>query len=143
MFAVLNRLYIMGATEKIETKTAKIWIDDEGIVRFKIKEGAAVDLQEVEEHFNVYRKLVSKKNKALHLFESGEFFRFDIDAMKYVAKHAKDFFIASAIVHNSLAIRILYNFVHKFIVPPVPFKMFSTKSEALEWLRAFRKEAKS
>jgi hypothetical protein len=128
----------MDATEKIETKTAKIWIDEEGIMRFRIKEGAAIDLQEVAEHFTIYRKLVPQKSKVLHLFESGKFFRFDTDAMQYVAKHAKDFFIASAVVHDSLAIRILYNFVNNFIPQPVPFKMFSTKGAALEWLRSFK-----
>jgi hypothetical protein len=128
----------MEVTEKTDTKTAEIWMDDEKIMHFKIKEGAAIDLQEVKIHFNVYRKLVNPKHKVLHLFESGEFFKFDIDAMQYVAKHAHHFFIASAIVHNSLAIRLLFHFVNNFIKQPLPFKMFNTREEALEWLMTFR-----
>lgn len=128
----------MKATEKIETKTATIWIDDEGIMRFRIKEAAAIDVKEVQMHFSIYRKLLGEKRKVLHLFESGDFFKFDTQGMLYTAKHAKHYFIASAVVHNSLAMRMLFNFVNTFIKQPVPFKMFSTKGEALKWLRSFR-----
>jgi len=125
----------MTTTEKTETKTATIWVDNEGILHLKLKEGAEVDLAEVEKHFNIYKDLGLQKNKVLQLFEGGSFFSFNSDAMKYVARNGSDFFIASAIVNNSLAIRILFGFFKKFFQQSFPFQMFSTKAEALKWLR--------
>lgn len=129
----------MAATEKIETETAQIWIDEEGILHLKIKEGAEVDLQEVKTCFDTYQKLGCKENKVLQLIEGGTFFTFDKEAQKYAAKHGRYFFIAAAIVHNSLAIRILFNFFNNFFKHPVPFKMFDTEEKALKWLRTFQK----
>lgn len=133
----------MVLSEKIETKSTQIWIDDEGILHVKIKEGAEVDLEEVKFCFDIYKKLGCHKNKVLQLIEGGSFFTFDNNAQKYAAKHGGDFFIAAAIINNSLAIRMLFNFFNAFFKNRVPFKMFITKQEALKWLRTFRETKKS
>ena len=130
----------MEVQEKIETKSAKIWFDNEGILHLKIKEGAEIDLQEIKECFKVYEKLGCKENKVLQIMEGGSFFTFDKDSQKYAAQYGKHFFIASALIHDSLAIRFLFNFFNNFFKHPVPFKMFSTKGEALQWLRTFKRE---
>lgn len=137
---------IMETAKKIETKTANIWIDHEGFLHLKLKEGAEIDLEEVEIHFDIYRKLGCQKHKALHLFEGGTFFTFDSKAMKYVTRHGHDYFIASAVVNNSIAIRLLFNFFNKFFNNSTDkafqFKMFNTRGQALEWLRSFKEEKK-
>lgn len=129
----------MNSSEKIETRTAFIWIDDEGILHLKLKEGTKINLQEVEKHFNIYKELGLQKKKALQLFEGGSFFSFTSEAMKYVSRNGSEVFIASAIVNNSLAIRILFTFFKRFFYQAFPFEMFSTKRKALEWLRTFKK----
>lgn len=132
----------MNINKKIETKTAEIWIDDDEIVHLKIKEGAKIDLQQVQKHFNIYKKLGCQKNKTLHLFEGGAFFTFEKAAMQYVYKHVKHFFLASAIVNNSLAVRINIDLFNSFINTSFPFKTFSTNREAQKWLSTFKKKTK-
>ena len=132
----------MNSSERTETGKAFIWIDDEGILHLKLNEGAEIDLKEVEKHFSIYKDLRLQKHKALQLFEGGAFFAFNSDAMKYVANNGSDFFIASAIVNNSLAIRILFGFFKKFFDQSFPFEMFGTKGEALKWLRTQKKVSK-
>ena len=131
-------LLIMEVIGKIETKHVRIWIDDEGILNVKIKEGAEINLQEIQACFDAYTKLGCLKNKVLQLMEGGAFLTFNKDALQYAADNGKYFFVASAIVNNSMTIRMLFNFFNKFFKQPVPFKMFSTKAEALEWLKTFR-----
>ena|ERR1035437_7445571 len=128
----------MTVTKKIETKSATIWIDDEEILHLKIKEGARVHLPEIKTCFDIYEKFGFHKQKALQLMEGGRFFTFDHDAMLYASKQGKNIFLASAIVHDAVAIRMLYNFFNRFYNNPVPFKMFGAKEEALRWLRTFR-----
>ena len=128
----------MEVTEKTEIKTATIWIDEEGILRLKIKEGAEIDLQEAQLCFETYKKLGCHENKVLQLMEGGSFFCYDKDALKYIADQGKHFFIAAALVNEFLAIRLVFTFFNSFFKHPVPFKMFSTKEKALEWLRTFK-----
>lgn len=72
--------------------------------------------------------------------EGGTFFTFDNKALKYAARVGKDFFIASAIVSDSLPTRMLFRFFNGFYKHPVPFKMFTAEEKALEWLRTFKKK---
>src|ERR1039457_6894461 len=122
----------MEVAEKIGTKTSTIWIDQEGILRLQIKEDAEVNLHEAQLCFEAYKKLGCQKNKVLQLMEGGSFFSYDKVALKYIAKQGGDFFIASAMVHDSLAIRILFNFFNNFFNRNVPFKLFRSKEKALE-----------
>ncbi len=132
----------MDTTEKIDTKTAVIWVDAEGMVHLKMKEGAVVDLQEIEKHFDIYRQLGCDKNSTLHLFEGGAYFTFEKEAMQYASKHSKNLFVASAIVNTSLAVRLLVNLYNLFFNNTYNFKMFNSKGEALQWLRKFKKAEK-
>src|ERR1017187_8951314 len=100
----------MPITEKIETKTSTIWIDEEGILHLKIKEGSVVDLDDAKVFFDSYRKLGCHENKVLELMTGGTFFTFNKSAMQYSAKQGKHYFIATALINNSLAIRLLFNF---------------------------------
>lgn len=124
----------------IETLSSIIRIDQEGILRLRIKDGYDVKLEDVKESFEVYKKLGCDKKKVLQLMEGSNFFTFDNTAQKYAAKHCKDFFIASALVNKSLGIRILFNFFNRFFNAGIPFKMFSTEQEALKWLRKFKEK---
>ncbi|MFI5164384.1 MAG: hypothetical protein ACHQHP_03955 [Bacteroidia bacterium] len=124
-----------------ELASGVIQLDDEGILRIRIKEGAEIDLKETELSFEVYRKLgCNKNNKVLKLVDGRPFFTMDDDAQKLSAKRSKDFFIASALVNNSLSVRLLYNFFNVFHKQPVPFKMFPDEEKALKWLRSFKKK---
>ena len=123
---------------QIETRTAIVRIDEEGILRLKIKEGMEVKEEDVKDMFETYRKLECHKKKVLQLIEGTTFFTFDREAQKYASKAGKDFFIASALVNESLAVSLLFNFFSSFLKPEVPFKMFSHEKKAVEWLRSFK-----
>ena len=57
----------MNINKKIETKTAEIWIDDDEIVHLKIKEGAKIDLQQVQKHTHHPNQLIHNESKPLNL----------------------------------------------------------------------------
>lgn len=115
---------------QIETRTAIVRIDEEGM---EVKE------EDIKGMFGTYRKLGCDKKKVLQLIEGGNFFMMDKEAQKYASKTGKDFFIASALVNESLAVSLLFYFFSSFLKPEVPFKMFANEQKALEWLRSLRK----
>ncbi len=124
---------------KEETKSSLIWIDDEEILRIRIKGQIQVKLEDVIESFDIYRKWGLPENKRLQLMEGATFFSMDKAGQQYAAEHGRNFFIASALVHKSAAIRILFNFFSRFFSSPLPFRLFSSEREALKWLRSFKK----
>jgi hypothetical protein len=115
----------------------EIKIDEEGILRLRIRRGVKINEEDIKKIFNIIRDL-SKGKKVLELIEDTNFFYFDQSALKYAAKHGKEVFLASALVNKSIGVRILFNFFNTFFKHSVPFKMFSDEKSALEWLCAFR-----
>ncbi|MES2764029.1 MAG: STAS/SEC14 domain-containing protein [Bacteroidota bacterium] len=129
---------IMVETNIIRTKVNDIWIDDEGFLILKPKEGVELDLDEVKACFEAYRTLgIGPHNKVLELIDARDG-SMNSEARTYAAEHGKDYFIAAAIVSDSLAVRLVVNFFNTFYKQIVPFKMFATEESARKWLRTFR-----
>ena len=133
----------MDVTEKIETKTANIWIDNEGVLHLKIKDGAKIDAQELKTIFSAYKKLGCDTNKRLQLIEGSNYFTLDRKLVDKANKERHKYIIAAATVNNSLSLLLLFRFIHKFHKLTSPIEIFRTKEAALEWLRSFKEVEKS
>ncbi|MGQ0829515.1 MAG: DUF7793 family protein [Bacteroidota bacterium] len=127
-------------SEKIKTNVAEIWIDEQELLRVDIFEGAELNLEEVIICFDSYRELgCGPNNRVLQLMDARVNCTMTKEARDYVAKHAKAFFIASAVVSDNLVVRLIANFINKFYQLDVPLKLFHSEEKALEWLMKFRK----
>lgn len=129
----------MEATQTIKTKMNEIWIDEEGFLILKPQEGAELDLDEVKACFEAYKLLgVGPNNKVLEIIDARDG-SMTSEARTYAAEVGGDYFIAAAIISDSLAVRLVVNFFNTFYKQVVPFKMFASDEEARKWLRTFRK----
>lgn len=116
----------------------EIWIDDEGILILKPDESAELDLEEVKACFEAYQKLgIGPHNKVLELIDARDGSMTN-EARAFAAKNGVDYFIAAAIISDSLAVRLVVNFFNSFYSQLVPFKMFATEEAARNWLRTFK-----
>lgn len=128
----------MVEVSKIRTKKCEIWIDDEGILFLKPSDNADIDLEEVKSCFEAYKELgIGPHNKVLEIIDQWDG-SITPEARNYAAKVGGDFFIASAVISNSLAVRLVVNFFNAFYKTDVPFKMFANEEHARKWLRTFR-----
>lgn len=124
----------------VKTKHNQIWLDDEGILNLKCTEMGEMDLAETMECFEVYRKLgVGEGKKVLQLIDMRVGLIISSEGRDYAARVGRDYFIASAVVSNSLAVRFIVNFFNRFYKHKVPFRIFSTNEKAIEWLRKQKK----
>lgn len=131
-------MMILPASEAYKTKSATIRIDEEGVLCVYVHENAEMDQEEMENCFNIYRQLGCADHKILELIDGSNDFNITKEGREYASKHAKEFFIASALVTTNLAVRLVFNFFTKFYDPEVPFKLFKTEAEARAWLYEFR-----
>lgn len=122
---------------RIKTSVTEMFVDDDGILRIRILEGAVVTLQKMIEHLAASSKLLNGK-KALTLIDGSAQFTMTTEANKLLAsKEGAENRIAAAFVTNSFLNKIWFNFYIKFNKPVTPSKMFNSEEQALIWLRSF------
>jgi hypothetical protein len=123
----------------IRTGLNEISLDEDRILRVRALKEGEMDLREVQRCFEIYRELGCNEPKVLQLMDLRLPVSISKEAREFVDEHAPDFFIASAVVSDSLAVRIVVNFVSLFR-PSIPLKMFSTEEQAMKWLLQFKPE---
>jgi hypothetical protein len=122
---------------RIQTKTAEIWMDGEGIVRIKVLEGAQIDVDDLKDRLKIIKKLTDGK-RALVLSDGTAFYHISKEAATFLAgKETAEAFIAMALFATSLANKLIANFFINFNRPLVPVMVFNEEKEALKWLRSF------
>jgi hypothetical protein len=123
-------------TEKINSAKDSIWIDKNGFVRIKPKEGFEFDETDVQRQFDAYSQLgISPNKKALLLVDASHDFEMTKEARDLSSAKAKEFFVAAAIVSTSFTTRLLINFLNSFYNFGIAIKMFSNEEEASAWLK--------
>ena len=80
-----------------------------------------------------------KGKKMLTYFDTYNFMFITPEARTYAGtKEASDYTLANAVLIDSLPKKILFNFVMRINKPVVPTKGFSSKEEAMNWLKQFQ-----
>lgn len=124
--------------EAIETKSAKIWLSEDGIIYQKIFSSATLTLDNVKENFEISKKIGEKYNlkKLLILSDVGQVKSIDRKGREYsssikVAKHV----LANAILVNSPLSRTLGRIYLGINKPLYPTLLFTSEDKALKWLK--------
>ena len=128
----------MEGMKKIRTKINEKWVDEHGILWIKVIEGASIDLENLIEDASVNDSLTGGK-KALALYDARSFFTITPEASDYVKSGILNRSrIATAVVTDKLAARLIVNVVTLVKKPETPLKMFNNEKDALAWLNSFK-----
>ena len=124
-------------TEEIVTQTAKVWLDENGILRVTSLPGATQTLAQAHENMSVEVQLSGGKRRPL-LVDLRGMKSFDRDARAYYAgQEAAKYQSAIALLIGSPLSRVIGNFFIGFNKPAMPTRLFTSELEALEWLKEF------
>jgi len=123
--------------EVILTRTAKIWLGEDGITRityFRNTEDMLVDAKEmVATVWNI-----NKGKKTSLLVDKRVIKSMDREAREYYAgEEAAKTVNATALLIGSPVSRIIANFYIRLNKPKFPVKLFTSETEAIEWLKGF------
>jgi len=123
--------------EVVSTRTAKVWLDADGIIHKEFHEHAEETLKDALESMEVIKR-ISKGRKLPIMIDMGKVHSMDPEARAYYSgNEAFSATSAAAAVTKSLMSRLIGNFFLGFNKPEYPRKVFSNESEALDWLKDF------
>ena len=134
----------MTSKEKISVSPFDVFLNDKGIVEAYWNR----DVTEVtKEHMMSLRdqlKILGFGKKLPLFVHSIEFLPLSPDAREYIAtEESSKYTLANAIQIDTLAKKLVFNFILRFSHPKAPTKAFSTREEAFEWLVSIKKKAES
>jgi len=115
---------------------AKIWLDEDGIVRIKYPDNFHITMEVMESVFEQHLQLTTDKRPILADCESVA--SVDYDAQQFVSNDGPAALTtALAVVVKSAFTRAMGEMFMMFHKPPYPTRMFQCKEDALEWLKTF------
>lgn len=122
----------------IETRTATLWIDEEGILYSISKKGPAETLEETQKSVEEFKKLFGDKKfcMILDVTNSAPSSR---EVRQYAAEELPKIIKAAAIIADSVFAKMLTNLFFNLKPPPYPIKMFNNEIDAKEWLLQYCK----
>ena len=113
---------------------------DNAIICIKLKEGIHIELEDVKAQRRFFSTKYNGYTKHFILVETAPNGTISKEAREFSAKpEINSTTKATAIISNSLADRIIINFIVKFTKnQPVKMKMFDNKQKAMNWLLSFK-----
>lgn len=122
----------------IVTPIAKIWLDDDGIIRQIIHPNIDVTIDGTKETTQAIHKLT--QGKAVPVFvEMRNIKSTDQESRKYVTgKEAQKVTKCHAMLIGSPVSRMIGNFCVGLNKPSYPTKLFTNEEKAIKWLKQFK-----
>lgn len=125
------------AENTIQTRTGKIWLLNDGILRQECVPNTELTLQDAQELITAHVKLSNGKPRPVLIYMRG---------VKSVTREARQYFgesltrqymSAVALLANSAVTKVIGSFFLRFHKTDSPVKLFGSETEALKWLKGF------
>ncbi len=121
------------------TTCAEIWLDEAGVLWLKPDADTDLGLEEVKACFATYTEMgIHSQNKVLQIIDARVNVSMSKEGREYASNAGNECFIASAVISNSLSVRLIVNLFNIIYKASVPLKMFETEEEARKWLSRFK-----
>jgi hypothetical protein len=121
--------------EKVITEIAELYFLEDGVFCTRLLQDREIDIDKAKANFEAAKKITGDSRYAAFTDGRG-FMSITKEAMAFGGtKEVNDPIIAHAILVNSLANRLIGNFLIKFYKPPALTRLFTSEDEALVWLR--------
>jgi hypothetical protein len=123
--------------QTINLKKSTVTLTDENILHIHLRSGAEIELSDAVLIVEAMGKL-GKGKKFPVLIDAGEFTSVDKEVRTFSASVESNIYtLADAIAYYSFAQKLIADFYITHNKPTVPTKAFSSKPEAIEWLKSF------
>jgi hypothetical protein len=120
----------------IYTSIAELTFKDSAFLEIKVLDGANMNLKNTREHYEAIKTLTNNNNY-MALVDVSNYFTIESEALRFASlPETIGKRLASAHYRSSIANSLTTKYFIANYKPPFPIKIFETKAEAIEWLRA-------
>ena len=124
----------------IETEVDRQWLGEDGIVYVEVFPNAEVTLANVQQSTEMLKRMAGGKKRPV-LVDNSEQKSMTREAREHMAgKTVEDHALALALVMQSPIGKVLGSLFLGLTRSSFPVRLFTSKDEAIEWLRGFLKE---
>ena len=124
-------------SEPVLTRTAKIWLREDGLVQAVTLPGTQEELKDAQDNLAVIAGFASDKKRPV-LIDMRAMTRIEREARIYYATGGGRLVVtAVALLISSPVSRVIANFAIAVTPPPVPMRLFTSEAEAVVWLKNF------
>ena len=122
----------------IETRTTKMWLDDEGIIRIVTKPGITKQtLSDAVGNMDAVERLREEKKRPLFV-DIRAAMSTDAEGRRYYSRaELEEHFSAGAFIIDSPLSRVIGSLFLGVSKPPFPVMLFTEPEKALDWLKGF------
>jgi hypothetical protein len=119
----------------IETRTARIWMGEDGILRGRIGEGADEKAEDAVANVAAAARLAAGRKRAL-LIDMRQVSFISQEARRvYAGRETNRYTLALALLVESPLSKLIGNFFIGLNKPLFPTKLFNSEREAIAWLK--------
>ena len=121
----------------IEHRTANVFLDAEGIVWFKYKNGAYITIEDSYDYLKIMNEIADGKKRFFILDTRGAFVQTTQEHRAFMGQNPESLIwrIADAIIVDVLPNKILSDFYKKRYSQNHPIKIFKNEEEAKLWFK--------
>jgi len=120
----------------IETRTANIWLEDDGIIRLMGKPNSDISLTDLKENLTICEE-VSKGIRRPLFVSMSKIKSMDRSSRITAQEDSVRFVTAVALFVDTNVGKVLGNFFLGMYKPPYPLKMFTAETDATDWLKRY------
>lgn len=125
--------------EKIKTRTAELWKDENDIFWVRLLPNVEIDLEDITDNLLVTRNITGNK-PCLKILDSRSNWKMTPDANVYFKKEDEpEKTIARAVLTSSHIDKLIKRFLLALYKPEVPLKFFTSEADAVKWLLNFKR----
>lgn len=123
----------------VDHSTAKIYLDENGIIRFEFKKNAIVELEHAYEYVDIINQLAAGEKRPFILDTRNTFATVTSENRQFMGNNpeALKWRLADALLVDAIHTRILANFYMRIDTPNHPVKLFNDEKKAINWLKQF------
>ena len=124
----------------IEHRTANVFLDAEGIVWFRYKNGADITIEDSYDYLKIINEIADGKKRYFILDTRGALVQTTQEHRAFMGQNpeALKWRIADAILVDVLPNRILSDFYKKKYSQSHPIKIFKSEEEAKQWFKIIK-----
>lgn len=123
--------------KQVDMRTATLKLRNDGILEYVMKSSDDFTVEDIKETNKAVGELGGGR-AFLNLVYIHQLFNTDPEVREYAAtEESNRYTIADAFVVNSTALKLVGNFYIRFNKPARPTKIFTSDTEAIEWLKSF------